>query len=404
MNDQSQADAYRRLIQIGIALSAEDNLDSLLQHILLEAKSLSNADAGTIYLHDGHDRLKFTIVLNDSLGITQENTADESVSLPEISLKNEDGSPNLSNMAASAVNRGETIVVDDTGDSADYDVSGARTFDDILGYRSVSVLSIPLRSVSNPCLGVLQLINAKDAGGEVIAFSEDLIPLIEALSSQASVAIENRALQDEQEDLKRQLEREVDTRTEELKQALTKLSEAHIILKELNTIDAVTGIRNRQYFDDVLDAEWRRARRQHYDISLMLLDIDHFKKVNDSYGHLVGDECLAAVAKIADEMFNRPSDVVARYGGEEFAIVLPYVSAENAVSVGEQLRLQIEDHVFEIDGHVIRLTVSIGIATLLPDNDTAPRDLIGRADVVLYEAKSSGRNRVCVHGQGKAPA
>ena len=79
-------------------------------------------------------------------------------------------------------------------------------------------------------------------------------------------------------------------------------------------MDAVTGIRNRHYFDQVLEQEWRRAKRQNYEISMLLLDIDFFKKVNDTYGHLAGDECLAALAKEIDDMFNRPSDVVARYG------------------------------------------------------------------------------------------
>ena len=101
-------------------------------------------------------------------------------------------------------------------------------------------------------------------------------------------------------------------------------------------------MRNRAYFDDAIDQEWRRAKRQGYDISLMLLDIDYFKKVNDTYGHLAGDECLGAVAKEVDKMFNRPSDVVARYGGEEFAVVLPYVAAENAYNLAEQLRAIIE--------------------------------------------------------------
>lgn len=246
MNDESQTSAYRRLIEIGIALSAEKGLKSLLQHILLEAKSMANADAATVYLNTGQDSLKFSIVLNDTLGIAQGGATGEPVSLPDIPLTREDGKPNLGNIASSAAHRGSTIVVSDARTSQEFDFSGTRRFDEMLGYRTKSFLTIHL---------------------------------IEALASQASVAIENRTLIDEQEALKKQLEREVDARTEELQQALTKLSEAHIILKELNTIDAVTGIRNRQYFDEVLDLEWRRARRQGYDLSLLMLDIDHFKKI-----------------------------------------------------------------------------------------------------------------------------
>lgn len=399
MKEDTQASAYRRLIEIGIAISANKDLDSLLQHILLEAKSMANADAGTIYLNSGDGHLKFSIVLNDTLDIAQGGLSANPVSLPPVDLFTKDGSPNLANIASCAAHKSEAIVVDDARTSKEFDFSGTRAFDEMLGYQSTSFLTIPLKSLSDECVGVLQLLNALDENGEIAPFSKEIIPLIEALASQASVAIENRRLLDEQEEMKRQLENEVDSRTEELKQALTKLSEAHIILKELNTIDAVTGIRNRQYFDDVLAQEWRRAGRQDYEVSLLLLDIDHFKKVNDTYGHLAGDECLAAVAKEIDDAFNRPSDVVARYGGEEFAVILPYVSKENAASLAEQLRATIESTVYLADGHDLSITISIGVATIHPasNDEIEARDLIGRADSVLYEAKSAGRNRIGIY-------
>jgi diguanylate cyclase (GGDEF)-like protein len=162
----------------------------------------------------------------------------------------------------------------------------------------------------------------------------------------------------------------------------------------MNAIDAVTGIHNRQYFDENLEKEWRRAKRQGYEISMLLLDVDHFKRVNDTYGHLAGDECLAAIATKVNQLFNRPSDVVARYGGEEFVVVLPYISGDNALRLAERLRKNIEKSTFSADGHDLQVTVSIGVATALPNDELRPRDLIDWSDSVLYAAKLAGRNLV----------
>ena len=194
---------------------------------------------------------------------------------------------------------------------------------------------------------------------------------------------------------RKKLEVEVEERTEELKTALWKLTEAHIILKELTTIDAVTGIRNRRYFDEVFEQEWKRAIRQKYEISMLVLDIDHFKRVNDTYGHLAGDECLAKVATAIDSMLNRPSDVVARFGGEEFVGILPYVGKVNACQLAEQIRERVEELTFEGEAEAIQVTISIGVSTLLPADGGAPKRLIAAADEALYKAKSTGRNRVC---------
>ena len=388
------SDPYRRLIDIGRALSAEKNIESLLERILTEAKSMVHADAGTLYLVTTHDALQFAIVLNDKLHIYEGGKSGVPVSLPEIPLTLENGEPNLRNIATRSAITGDTINIEDMQRSGEADPVGTLQFDDITGYCSKSFLTVPLKNNRGETIGVLQLLNALDEAGQVIAFSEEVEPLIEALASQAAVALENRYLLDEQEDLKRQLEREVDERTEELKSALEKLSEAHIILKELTTIDAVTGIRNRQYFDEVYNQEWRRAVRQQYPMTIMLLDIDHFKKVNDTFGHLAGDECLNSVAKDIDSMFNRPSDVVARYGGEEFIVILPYVELGNARHLAEQVRKRIEGHTVNADGHEIKVTISIGVAAIVPKDGADPKSLIGHADVALYQAKSRGRNTV----------
>lgn len=385
---------YRRLIDVGLALSAEKNIDSLLERILREAKWMVNADAGSLYLKTDNDTLAFAIMLNDTLGMVQGGNSGNPVSLPEVPLKLEDGSPNIHHIASRAAIRGETINIADAYDAEGIDVTGTERFDEITGYRSKSFLTVPLKNYAEETIGVLQLLNAKNDKGEVIAFTTESQPLIEALASQASVALENRYLLDEQEAMKKELEKEVDKRTRELRDALSKLSEAHVILKELTTIDAVTGIKNRQFFDDVFDQEWRRAVRQQYEISILMLDLDHFKVINDSHGHLVGDTCLAEVAREINGMINRPSDVVARYGGEEFVIILPYIENEKAVMLAEQIRERVEKTRFDAEGHHLNVTISIGVATVLPDETMDGRDLIAAADAALYDAKAMGRNRV----------
>ncbi len=376
--------AYKRLIDVGRALSAEKDINSLLARILKEAKSMVSAEAGTLYLRTHQNTLKFSIVLNDTLERTD-------IDLPEIPLTTVGGEPNLQNIASRAANTGETVNVSDFSTVKE---SGARQFDAIMGYMSRSFLTVPLKNHHEESIGVLQLLNARDQKGEYIAFSPDSEALVEALASQASVALENRYLVDEQAELKHQFEREVDERTRELKGALEKLSEAHIILKELTTIDSVTGIRNRQYFEEVYDQEYRRALRQQYAVTVMLVDIDHFKRVNDTYGHLVGDDCLAHVAQDIDNAFNRPADVVARYGGEEFVAILPYIRHSDALRMADQLRMNIADKDIPTEKEPIRVSISIGVATMIPPDISSMRKLVADADANLYRAKEEGRNRV----------
>jgi diguanylate cyclase (GGDEF)-like protein len=391
---ESENNIYKRLVNIGLALSAEKDVNSLLERILREAKEIAKADAGSIHLRNSDDSLRFVIVLNDSLDLFEGGTSGREVTLQEILLSDANGDPNMSNIASRCAVDVETIFVDDSYTSDEFDFSGVRRFDQITGYNSKSFLAVPLKNFSNECIGVLQLLNALDENGEPIAFPRSDQSVLEALASQASVAIENRRMMDEQKAVQVKLEKDVGKRTEELEHALSKLSEAHIILKELTTIDPVTGIRNRQYFEKVFRQELLRAIRQQSDIALLLLDIDHFKKVNDTYGHLAGDECLAGVAREIDNMLNRPSDVVARYGGEEFVVVLPYFTETNAVQLAEQLREDLERKDFKADGTHIKITVSIGVSSGIPNSLETGREFLAHADKALYRAKESGRNRV----------
>lgn len=167
-------------------------------------------------------------------------------------------------------------------------------------------------------------------------------------------------------------------------------------MKKLATVDQLTGVANRRQFDQTLHMEWNRALRDHKSLTILMIDADHFKAYNDTYGHIAGDRCLQQIAKSLQGAQRRPHDLVARYGGEEFATILPGAPVDIAIEVAQQMRLQ----VFTCDiphqrNPPGRVTVSIGCASIVPQANTTSEDLLAAADKALYAAKESGRNRVC---------
>ena len=198
----SEQASFKRLIDIGIALSAEKNPDRLMETILLEAKELSHADGGTLYIRTRNDELEFKIVRTDSLGIAQGGTTNVEITLPPVHMFDANGEPNLSTIVSYAANTGNTINIKDAYDSTEFDLSGTKKIDSGTGYRSKSFLTVPLKNHQGHIIGVLQLLNCLDPDtGEVTAFSEDITPLIEALASQAAVALANQNLIGEQKHL-----------------------------------------------------------------------------------------------------------------------------------------------------------------------------------------------------------
>lgn len=166
----------------------------------------------------------------------------------------------------------------------------------------------------------------------------------------------------------------------------------HEEIYRLTTIDGLTQVYNKRYFLETIEREMGRAQRYRRELSLIMFDIDHFKKINDTYGHLAGDYVLKQLAAVIKSRIRR-EDIMARYGGEEFSIILPEIDSYNALQFAEKIRRLTEKSLFRFEDTEIPVTISIGVTALVPDM-TDPSDFVKMADEKLYEAKEKGRNKV----------
>jgi diguanylate cyclase (GGDEF)-like protein len=166
----------------------------------------------------------------------------------------------------------------------------------------------------------------------------------------------------------------------------------HEEIYRMTIVDGLTQIHNKRYLFEVMDRECTRARRHDRPLSVVMFDIDHFKKINDQFGHLAGDYALRELARVCQDRIRR-DETFARYGGEEFTVVLPETALEGALALAEDLRARTEQHDFVFQNERIPITISLGCAQLT-ETDKVATDLIQRADEKLYEAKRGGRNRV----------
>jgi diguanylate cyclase (GGDEF)-like protein len=203
------------------------------------------------------------------------------------------------------------------------------------------------------------------------------------------------------------LRAQVDERTRELGRTVDLLEQANAHLERLSLLDELTGIPNRRYFDRALAQAWDEAVRTQQPVSLILLDLDHFKSLNDQRGHPAGDASLVQVARLlarkirrSGDMVTRGGDVVARIGGEEFAILLTDTDTDGAARIAETLRGAVEELAIAFESAMLRVTVSCGVASLAPAASQTPELLVRRADRALYAAKAAGRN--CVRSEAAA--
>lgn len=179
-----------------------------------------------------------------------------------------------------------------------------------------------------------------------------------------------------------------------LRESQRELMRANLELERLTRIDGLTGLGNRRYFDEYLAAEWKRAQRTRNPLSVLMIDVDHFKRYNDAYGHLAGDDVLKQVAGVIQNGACRATDLAARFGGEEFVVVLTDVPPDGAAHVAERMVQGVRD--LNIPHGPGRVTISVGVATAWPNAETGPGGLVNAADLALFRAKNSGRDRAVV--------
>ncbi|MBV1787617.1 diguanylate cyclase [Marinobacterium sp. D7] len=255
----------------------------------------------------------------------------------------------------------------------------------VVSRRPISVFCVPIRRERFE--GALYMENNLASG----VFTKQRVEVIRLLAAQAAVAIENARLYEQVQEHSRTLEEKVAERTARLEQ----LNEE---LQGLAERDGLTGVANRRRGDNYLIEVWVRLRREKKPLTVIMLDVDHFKAFNDNYGHQAGDDCLIAVAETLRNQMQRPADLVARYGGEEFILILPDTDPEGGTLLAEKIRRGVEGraitHAHSSVGQVV--TVSIGVATAVPETKGGAERLLRAADIALYQAKRSGRNRVQV--------
>ncbi len=331
------------LFKASQAMNFQSDTDKLINQILEMAVTAIKAERCSIMLQSSSstEELETKIVF----GLNDSNTDVKKVE-SSVKIKSGEG------VAGTVLKTGNSIIVNDGHKDPLF-----KSFDQTSGFENSieNLISVPLK-IKDRVTGVINGVNKQDGEG----FSEEDQRLLEALAQQAAMAVE------------------------------------HARLYELAITDGLTRLFIHRYFQARLEEEVVRARRYHTACSLIMFDIDHFKKFNDTYGHQQGDIVLIEVAKLIKLTVRDTVDIPARYGGEEFAIILPETDAKGAQLVAERFRKTIESFDFPGQDHALKVTISLGIATF-PDHASEKNVLIKKADIALYECKNRGRNCSCIY-------
>ncbi|MEL6928993.1 MAG: diguanylate cyclase [Cyanobacteria bacterium J06600_6] len=253
----------------------------------------------------------------------------------------------------------------------------------IIDNQPKSILCAPLLN-QGKSIGILYLENNLTIG----AFTPERVEISTILSAQAAISIESSRLYSQLEDYSHTLERKVNERTSELRQANRQL-------ERLANLDGLTQVANRRYFDDYFGQKFKSLAMERQPLSLILFDVDFFKRYNDRYGHQAGDNCLIQVAQAAQRAVTVPGSLVARYGGEEFVIVLPHTNIDKARAIAKSIQQELHNcQIIHEASEVSRfVTVSMGLDCQIPTLETNPKLMIGNADAALYMSKQQGRDR-----------
>jgi diguanylate cyclase (GGDEF)-like protein len=324
------------LYDVGNALHLIDDLTKLLIHILTQATGLNDSKEGALLLHDDKtDELVVRLVRNGDRNIGEDMQQGEK---SRISVARD-------TLPWRVFESGEPLILDE--------LSPAFPYEKLSFMPSPRVLAVPLK-IYGECLGVIAIANTQEGR----KYSSEDVKVLSALASQAASAIDNSKLYN------------------------------------MAVTDSLSKLYTRRFLMQRLNEEIQRARRYGHDLSLLMMDIDHFKEFNDTYGHQAGDAIIVEVARIFRRC-TRTTDVPGRYGGEEFCIILPETPAQGACVVADRLRAEVEQFSIGYMGQSLRSTISIGIAAY-PLHADSMEELIRKADRALYRAKEEGRNRVSV--------
>jgi diguanylate cyclase (GGDEF)-like protein len=358
-----------------------NDLEVLLHKVLNYLKHITSADAGTIYLKEG-DSLKFYIFQNDSFSYETIYKMQKPLKNLKFAIK-----PNTNTIAIESFLSKQIIMIDDIYDDTVFDFKSAKEFDKKFNYTTKAILTAPLINFYNgEVIGILQLINKKDEDGNLLKFSiedKEFISLSSYLTT-LSIITTQQSIK-EKELINESVEHRITSRTKILEDI-----QKHL-LEQVHK-DSMTGLYNRRYFNEMADNLLFNAKKDEGEMSIIMLDVDDFKIINDTYGHSTGDEVICNIANLLLQS-TRSTDICVRFGGEEFVVVLPHTLLENGIKIAEKIRKMIGDTVVvSKTKEEIKYTVSIGVAKVEKE-DNSLEIALNKADSLLYKAKNSGKNQ-----------